>query len=334
VAVPSDQAPSDQAPADRLRAAVAHARETVEAKRETSTTVSVAYDAFGHDIEAGGPVLAAALGFRVFLFMVPYVAFFLIVAGYVTDIFDRGPTRLFRGKGIAALTAQGIATSHDWSAGARIAALVLVAYTLFLSSRSFIKVLRIVHTLVWRAAPSRLRHPTRATFVFLGVVTASIALAGVIDSLRHHFVIGGFLALALYTVVAFVAWWLVSWWLPHGDCDGLGLAPGAAVFAAGVEILHVATVLWFPHAMKSKSELYGTIGTALALLFWAYLLGRLMAVSAALNFALWRRRNAQSPAPPAVIVRLPFVGAPFGRLWTRLTTRPGAGPPVDDQVEI
>ena len=67
----------------------AQAREIIEEKRETSATVSVAFDAFGHDTEAGGPVLAAALGFRVFLFMVPYVGFLLIVGGYFGDWFDR-----------------------------------------------------------------------------------------------------------------------------------------------------------------------------------------------------------------------------------------------------
>ena len=109
-----------------MRSAVVHGREVLDAKRETSTTVSVAYDTFGQDYEAGGTVLAAALGFRVFLFLVPYVCFFLIVAGYVADIFDRRPEDMFRGSGIAALTANGITTGTNFSVGARIGALVLV----------------------------------------------------------------------------------------------------------------------------------------------------------------------------------------------------------------
>jgi uncharacterized BrkB/YihY/UPF0761 family membrane protein len=313
---------------ERVRAAIGQARERVEAKRETSTTVSVAYDAFGRDIEAGGPVLAAALGFRVFLFFVPYVGFLLLVFGYLADIFDRAPDEIFHGGGIAAITANGIQTNHDWSAGARISALVLVGYALFLGARSFVKVLRIVHTLVWRSPPSRLRHPTRATFVFIGVVTVALALSALIDVLLNRVVIGGIAALVLYTGLGFAVWWLVSWWLPHGDCDLLGLVPGAALFAIGVEALHVMTVVWFPHAMKSKSELYGTIGLALALLFWAYLLGRLMAVAAALNFALWRRRTESSPPPPAFMVRVPLLGDWLGRRWTVLTRRAGE-PPVD-----
>ena len=124
--------------------------------------------------------------------------------------------------------------------------------------------------------------------------------------------------------MGFAVWWLVSWWLPHGDCDLLGLVPGAAVFAIGLEALHVVTIVWFPHSMESKSEIYGTIGTALALLLWAYLLGRLMAVAAALNFALWRRRGA-SPSLPRFVVDLPLVGAWLGRVWEWLT-RPADDP--------
>jgi uncharacterized BrkB/YihY/UPF0761 family membrane protein len=255
---------------------------------------------------------------------VPYVCFFLLVTGYVADIFDRPPYTLFRGRGIAAIAAQGITTAHEFSTGGRITALLLVGYALVVSARSFLKVLRIVHTLMWHISPTRLPNPTRATVVFIGVVSIAVALAGLVDALRHRVVIGGVAALVLYTVVGFAVWWVVSWWLPHGDCDLLGLVPGAAVFAVGLEVLQVITVVWFPHSMESKSEIYGTIGCAVVLLLWAYLLGRLMAVAAALNVALWRRRTAQPPQPPSVLVRLPLIGDRIAHAWTRITRRAGS----------
>jgi uncharacterized BrkB/YihY/UPF0761 family membrane protein len=304
---------------ERLRAAAARARDLIEEKRGTSATVSVAFDAFGHDTEAGGPVLAAALGFRVFLFMVPYVGFFLIVGGYLSDWFDRAPQKMFTTRGIAALTASGISSAKDLSGFTRFSALVLVTYALFLSARSFVKVLRIVHTLVWSVPPTRLLHPTRATFVFMGTVTAGLGISGLIDVLTNRVVVGGVVALVLYTFVPFTLWWFVSFWLPHGEADLLGLIPGSVVFALGVEVLHVFTVVWFPHSLESKSEIYGAIGTALALLLWAYLLGRLMTVGAALNVALWRRRKAEPPPPPGFIAAVPIFGEHLGRMWTRLT---------------
>jgi uncharacterized BrkB/YihY/UPF0761 family membrane protein len=308
---------------ERLRASVDHARDVLEAKRGTSTTVSVAYDAFGHDVEAGGPVLAAALGFRVFLFMVPYVGFFLFVGAFVSTVFDRSSSDLFRGTGISALVANGIHTSDDLSTGAKISAFVLVVYALFLSSRSFVKVLRIVHTLIWHMEPTRMRRSTFATFVFLGMVTAEVVLLGLIDALRTRSVIGGVFALILFTGVPFVVWWMVSWWLPHGDCDRLGLMPGAALFAIGAEAIQVFTVVYLPHSLQSKSELYGALGTALVLLFWAYLIGRLIAFCAALNVALWKRRPADGLPLPSFVTKIPLLGGRIDDVWRWLLTSPG-----------
>ncbi|HWS46006.1 MAG TPA: YhjD/YihY/BrkB family envelope integrity protein [Acidimicrobiia bacterium] len=314
---------------ERLRSAAADARERLEEKRETSTTVAVAFDAFGHDVEAGGPVLAAALGFRVFLFFVPYICFFVIVFGFVADVTHRDATNLFRGRGIAGLTASGITTGRDLSTGARISALVLVTYALFVSARSFIKVLRIVHMLVWRVAPTRMRNATRATLVFIAIVTVALVFSALIDALRARLAIGGIVALALYTFVPFALWWVVSWWLPHGETDMLGLAPGAAVFAIGAEVLQVLTVVWFPHYLQSKSDVYGAIGIAIVLLLWAYLLGRMIAIAAALNVAIWRRRRGATPDLPAFATRLPLVGDRIGRLWARLVGGSGSPPPDD-----
>jgi len=312
-----------------LRAAADHARVVIEEKRETSATVSLAFDAFGHDTEAGGPVLAAALGFRVFLFMVPYVGFFLIVFGFIGDLTGRSPKEMFHTRGIAALTAKGITTGHDLSTWTRITAFVLVTYALFLSARSFVKVLRIVHMLVWREPPTRLLRPTRATLVFIATVTVGMCISGVIDVLTNRVVIGGVIALALYIFVPFALWLVVSWWLPHGACDILGLVPGAVVLAIGVEILHVFTVVWFPRSLESKSEIYGAIGTALALLFWAYLLGRLMTFAAALNVALWRRRESDPSEPPEFLVRTPVIGDLIRSVWTALAPRK-VSPPVSE----
>lgn len=329
-----DSSPASRQRLERLRREVARARDGLNAKRQSSTTISVAYDTFGQDVEAGGPVLAAALGFRVFLFLVPYVCFVLLIAGYVADAFDRHPDQLVHGRGIAGLTAKAITNGQDLSNGVRITAIMLITYALFLAARSFLKVLLIVHTLVWRVAPTRLRRPTYATVIFIGLVSVAIAMSGLVDALRDRVVIGGIAALALYTLVGFAVWWAVSWWLPHGDCDLLGLVPGAVVFALGVEALQVVTIVWFPHSMASKSELYGTVGAAVVLLLWSYLLGRLMAVAAALNVALWRRRKRHPLPPPRFVGRLPLVADRLGHLWTRLTTHPGDDHPESDRSTL
>ena len=80
-------------------------------------------------------MLAAALGFRVFLFQVPYVCFFVIIAGFVADVTGRSIDSMFQGQGIASLIAQSVASVASLSGWARYTGLVVVAYALFLSAR-------------------------------------------------------------------------------------------------------------------------------------------------------------------------------------------------------
>ena len=55
--------------------------------------------------------------------------------------------------------------------------------------------------------------------------------------------------------------------------------------------LHIVTVYWIAHEVESKTDTYGAIGAALALLLWSYLLGRLITASAVINASLWQRRE-------------------------------------------
>jgi uncharacterized BrkB/YihY/UPF0761 family membrane protein len=59
--------------------------------------------------------------------------------------------------------------------------------------------------------------------------------------------------------------------------------------AVGVEVLHLVTVYWISYAVAKKTERYGAIGAALALLLWAYLLGRVITSAAVLNATVWYR---------------------------------------------
>ena len=74
----------------------------------------------------------------------------------------------------------------------------------------------------------------------------------------------------------------------------------AVLVGIGVQVLHFITIYWITHLLSSKSETYGAIGAALAILFWAYVLGRILAASAVLNAGAWQQRHppAASPLPP------------------------------------
>jgi uncharacterized BrkB/YihY/UPF0761 family membrane protein len=96
----------------------------------------------------------------------------------------------------------------------------------------------------------------------------------------------------------------VQWHLPHPDeVTWKELIPGAVLVGIGIEVLQLATVVYFTRSIESKSSTYGAIGAALAILLWAYLLGRVIVSGAMLNAVLWEQkqaeqaRRAQGPAP-------------------------------------
>jgi uncharacterized BrkB/YihY/UPF0761 family membrane protein len=280
---------------DGLHAWVRGRQEQLEVARTTSTTVGFAFDALSYDTDTGAPVLAAALAFRIFLFVVPWACLLVILAGYVRGVTGRDISSFVHGRGgMARLTVASVSSAADLSGWERVTALALVAYALLLSARALVKVLNIIHALVWHVPRTKLRSANRAALLFIGSITALAALSAGITALRGVDGPGGITVLVLYTSVPFVIWCWVSWWLPHRSCPVIALAPGAALVAVGAELLHVVTVVWFPHHIAGKSEVYGAIGVALAMLLWAYLLGRVITLGIVLNAAIAARFGPQS----------------------------------------
>ena len=90
---------------------------------------------------------------------------------------------------------------------------------------------------------------------------------------------------------------------------GEGARPRSIVFAIGTEVLHVLTVVWYAKRLEHSSELYGGLGAAVVLLAWLYLLGRLTISSAVVNASLWRRSHPVPDDGP----RAGEPGVGFGR---------------------
>ncbi len=309
-------------------------RDTVEAKRETSTPIAVAYDTFGRDTSTGGSVLAAALGFRIFLFYVPYIFFFTFAFGLGADAADESASDLARRGGMGAVTAQAVGSAADLSLWTRIVTVVVTGYALYAGARGVVKVLRISYGLVWNVPVPRLRKSWRAALFFIALTTLGLGLSALVSALTDRFLVGAVLASIMFICVPFAVWLYISWLLPHPPhIDVWALVPGAIVFGVGVEILHIVTVIWIPYLVSTKSERYGAIGIALVLLFWAYLLGRIMTWSAVLNAALQVRRDAQlpgaPPAPKAFEDLLTRAGGLIGQRRARRAAADTAGAPVE-----
>jgi uncharacterized BrkB/YihY/UPF0761 family membrane protein len=183
---------------------------------------------------------------------------------------------------------------------------VVVGFATFLATRALLKVLRIVHALVWHVRAGKFEHPARAALGLVGVVVVAITLSALVGVLRGQSFLLGLVATILYTAIPVAVWVFVSWRLPHGDAPWTAMIPGAVVLGIGLEAMHLVTVYWIARSVENKTETYGAIGFAIALLLWAYLIGRLITTAAVVNESLWSRnverqvarRRHTDPRPP------------------------------------
>jgi uncharacterized BrkB/YihY/UPF0761 family membrane protein len=153
-----------------------------------------------------------------------------------------------------------------------------------------VKVLRIVSGLIWDVTPGKVQSPAKALGAVVGLTTLALAFSVAIDSVRSRSTILGLVGAVLFTLIPFALALAASVLLPRQPTRWPELVPGAAFLAVGAFALHVVTVYWIAHQVESKTDTYGAIGSALAILLWSYLLGRLFTASAVINAALWQRR--------------------------------------------
>jgi uncharacterized BrkB/YihY/UPF0761 family membrane protein len=278
----------------RLMQRVADTRARLERARPHSPLIDATFRAFERDIETGGVVLAGAVAFRVFLFLVPYVFVLVVGFGVAADAADTDPADAARNAGIGGLVAKAVGGAADLSGFSRFAALIVGLIALVFGTRALLKVLRIVYGLIWGVQPQKLKKSGKAMLAIVAFATGAFVYATLLDDIRERSPGLGFLGILVSAVVPFAIALLANVYLPHQPARWPDLVPGAIVLTFGVLGLHLVTVYWIAHEIESKTDTYGAIGAALAILLWAYFLGRLITASAVVNASLWQRRKERA----------------------------------------
>ncbi|MFI5046187.1 MAG: YhjD/YihY/BrkB family envelope integrity protein [Acidimicrobiia bacterium] len=274
----------------RVNQTIDATRERLEAARPRSKWVDIGFRAWEHDTGAGGAVIAGAVAFRVFLFLIPYVFVVVVGVGFAGDAANEDASAAARDAGIGGLVAKAVGGAADLSGFERVSALVVGLLALFLGAKALLKVLRVSYGMIWSVRPSKLKKTTKPALALIGLTTVALATAALVGSLRHGSLVLAVIGYTLTTAVPFGLWMCASWWLPRRSLTWEELVPGALVVAVGAQALHLVTVLWIAHVLESKTDTYGAIGAALAILLWAYLLGRIITAAAVIDAALWLRR--------------------------------------------
>jgi uncharacterized BrkB/YihY/UPF0761 family membrane protein len=272
-----------------------HLQDELQARRQRSGMVDAGFLVQELDARVGGGILAGALAFRIFLFMVPFVYVVFTILGAVSRALGHDPGQLARSFGITGILASTVVRIEEQSAWTQTILVLGALVTLFLTAGALLKALYVVHWLIWRV------HRVRPVglvprLVLTGLALVAAALGVALNDLRTSAGIpGAVLAVIITAALSFALWWWVSWKLPHAPVPATALIPGALLMAAGAAVLQLITTYWIGYLVTRKTNTYGPVGVALAVLLWVYVVGRIMVGSAGLNAALWHRRESAKP---------------------------------------
>ena len=252
------------------------------------------------DTSIGGSVLGAALAYRIFIWLLPFVLVLLLLLAVVADQGEGNIAELVDDAGLTGFIASSVAEAAQGTRGwAVVSALVVTLFVLLYQSSSLLRAIRAVTALAWRLPVSRVPSPARSMLLFLGWLVAFVVVGSSAAPIRHAlgFPFDAVADLVVYGVGLPLLWLGLSWFLlPHRAAAWTELVPGALLVGFGVGAIGlVNTLVLFPWLVE-REETYGVLGIAAGLLFGFFLIGRTMELAAALNAVLKEQRDARTLA--------------------------------------
>jgi uncharacterized BrkB/YihY/UPF0761 family membrane protein len=285
---------------DRIKTTVATAkdkaevaRERVEAARPDHPTVDIAFTAIERDVDHGGGLIAGALAYRFFFWVLPFVLVLVGGLGFLSSASSTAPQDLAKDLGFVGLAAKSISDASTNAERTRFWALLVGLPALYFASLAFVKALVVAHGLIWGVPERKVAYKKPvAAAVMTGVLVAAFVIIGVEQHVRQQSEGPGLIIIAAFTLLAASLWLWVSWKLPHADATVWQLVPGAVLVAFGIQVVHVIIVYYISRKVAHSSSTYGTLGSATAILLGLFFIARVIVFGAGLNAELHRRRKA------------------------------------------
>ena len=265
--------------------------------RGTVPAVDATAQAYEKDRKVVGQLLACAVAYRLFLWLLPLALLVAAVVGFFAAEADR----LADSAGLGAFVVNTVGEAASDASRSRWILLGLSLVALYSASSGGAKTLRAVFSSVWGIAPVRPRHAWQPPLAFAAIMLSIATIAGGANWARGRG-IGAELPVRLVLFVALgLTALLAALVLPHPiGVTARRLVPGAILLAVGAQVLHVLTVFYLSPKLRNSSELYGGLGAAATVLLWLYLIGRLVVLSAVLNATLWERQPDPTLTHPKI----------------------------------
>ena len=247
-------------------------------------------DLLNCDKVAGGSVVSSALAFRLFLFFPPFL---LVLAGILSII--SGRHRIDPGAiGVTgALGNQMSNAIHQSGYGPWVIVAIGIVGMLW-TGRSLSRVLIACSCASWQISGlrrTRVREVGTIAGFFSGLALVAVILNKVQADLGAPVAVASLLvAFVVYSLV----WFGVTALLPRRPEDPGVLLPGALFVGFTMAALEGISQFYLPDRLNHANRLYGSIGAAIAILGWFFILARAITISFDLNAVVAERYGSIS----------------------------------------
>ena len=276
--------------AARVRERSQRLADRAQAERELHGSVDAVFDMVDRDSEVGGGIIAGALAYRLFIWLLPLALVAVVGLGIAADASSGSPGDAAKSLGVEGLVSNSIANAAE--SPKRWYALLIGIPLLVWATRGVLRVLIGAHRLVWGDPRASVPKPTFvAAFRLLVLMLSFGAVSTFVSALRAWSELPGLLG-TLAAVVPYAGLWLlIMLQLPHRGTDWIALVPGAVLFGVGTEVLNIVVAYVITPYALAKEGTYGALGIAAALLVGLFLISRVAVAAAILNATLWERQR-------------------------------------------
>ena len=275
--------------AEEMRARGERLAERAQDERSRHRSLDAIFDMVDRDGEVGGGIIAGALAYRLFIWLLPLALVVVAGLGFAADARSESPQAAAEELGVQGLVSTSIANAAD--SPNRWYALLIGIPVLVWATRGVLRVLIGAHRLIWTDDRSRAPRPKFGAALRLLVLLLCFGVVSAVASAVRAWEAGPGLLVTLAALVFYSAiWLLITLRLPHQETHWTALIPGALVFGIGIELLHVVIAYFIAPYAIAKQGTYGALGVAAGILFGLFLISRLIVASAVVNATIWVRR--------------------------------------------
>ena len=275
--------PSTDSRIDRARTKFVDTAERLTTWGPLGPWSEIGWQVWRRDQVIAGSVLAAALAYRIFIWLLPLALVLVAVLG----LFGRSAAlNGISDLGLSNYVAQSVAQSA--TTGSLIGRIILIvsgSMVFLYESYVLLRTLRAISAFAWRTEVRSMRRPARQTSIFLGMSLVLVVVLSLTNKISGAltFPFGLVLAVLVLGAVPLYLVLVSGILLPNRARNWREFLPGALLIYACYTAAHLVATLIVVPWVSHKQATYGVIGVSAGLLFLMFVFGRIIELSFSLS---------------------------------------------------